>query len=391
MGAFLVLCIFFVYSVAYNIFGVLANNIIESCGISLSSAGVLQGMFQIGALCAMALSPLALKKLKSQAIFRWGVVLDMLGMALIFTVRTSWGVFLFFALMGLGGFFIDSGANAYLSGNFPEKRSSLIPILHFSYSLGALLCGYLILPFKSNDTWRIGYFIAAAVMLLLLLIGFVSRKNPKTELSAKESEKKKEPVAVPVKTILKDKVFIMYCLVLVFYMASQQTCTSWLPLFLEKDFGASNAVVAATTMSFWIGIAAMRLLSPVMLKTGKINALQTTSWGLALSFVGMIGVVIAGNATFALVCAVICGFGAGATIPLFIVEVAGWYPGNTGFISTFYILCGTVGRMVFPYLVAFFGDRYGMRIALGASSVLLLAATVLSFVVQVKTAKRKMA
>ena len=120
-------------------------------------------------------------------------------------------------------------------------------------------------------------------------IGFIIRKKPS---NAAESVKEtiKEPEKVPAKVILKDKVFIMYCLVLVFYMASQQTCTSWLPLFLEKDFNASNAVVAATTMSFWIGIAVMRLLSPVLLKTNKINALQTTAWGLALSFVSMIGI-----------------------------------------------------------------------------------------------------
>lgn len=385
MSCVIVLIIFFIYSVGYNIFGVLASDIIKGCEISLSSAGLLQSMFQIGALIGIASSPLALKKLSSQGRLRMGMIFDFIGMIMIAFFPFQTAVMVFFVFMGLGGFFIDSGANAYLAGSFPEKRASLIPLLHFSYSVGALLCGYLILPFKSPSSWNIGYGFVALSLLLLLVIGFMI-KVKHVDIVGEDSKEEKKVVPVSVRTILSDGNFIMYCFVIMFYMASQQTCSSWLPLFVEEEFNASGSIVAATTMSFWIGIAAMRLLSPLVLKTGKLDVLESIQYGMLLSFVAMLGIAFSKNVFFVLVCSSICGFGAGAVIPLFIVEVSSWYPGNTGFISTFYIVVGTIGRFIFPYLVAFFGDRCGMRPALGASSVLLLAGTVLAFIV---TAHRK--
>ena len=379
MCSVLVLIIFFLYSVGYNIFGVLAADIIEGCKISLSSAGLLQSFFQIGALLGIGLSPLALMKLSSLNRLRIGIFFDAVGMILLAIIPSSLSISILFVFMGLGGFYIDSGANAYLAETFPNKRQSLIPLLHFSYSLGALLCGYLVLPFKSPTSWGWGYGIVGVTLAFLFVLGYIANsKNPKEVINI-EVEKEVQPV--PTKKILSDKNFIMYCIVIMMYMASQQTCSSWLPLFIEKDFNASASLVAATTMSFWIGIAVMRLISPILLKTGKINAMESIQYGMLISFFAMLGISLSTNIAFALICSAICGFGAGAVIPLFIVEVSSWYPGNTGFISTFYIVVGTIGRFIFPYLVAFFGDRYGMRIALGASSLLLFVGTVLAFVV----------
>ncbi len=383
MSCVIVLIVFFIYSVGYNIFGVLASDIIKGCEISLSSAGLMQSMFQIGALIGIASAPLALKKLSSQGRLRMGMVFDIIGMIMIGFFPSRTAIMVFFVFMGMGGFFIDSGANAYLAGSFPEKRSSLIPLLHFSYSLGALLCGYLILPFKSPSTWNIGYGVVGLSLLFLFVIGLLIKTKHRRDIG-NDSEEIKKAVPVSVRTILCDGNFIMYCLVIMLYMASQQTCSSWLPLFMEKEFDASSSIVAATTMSFWIGIAMMRLLSPAILKSGRLNALESIQYGMLLSFLSMLGIVFSKNVLFALVFSAICGFGAGAVIPLFIVEVSAWYPGNTGFISTFYIVVGTIGRFIFPYLVAFFGDRYGMRPALGASSALLFGGTVLAFIVTVR-------
>lgn len=379
MSAILVLVVFFLYSVGYNIFGVLVADIIEGCSISLSSAGVLQSMFQIGALIAIALSPLALMKLSNLNRLRMGIIFDALGMVLLALIQSPWVISLFFVFMGLGGFYIDSGANAYLAQAYPEKRETFIPLLHFSYSLGALICGYLVLPFKSPDSWGWGYGIPGVVLLALFALSYLKKsvKTGNAEAAAEENNVQ----AVPVKTLLRDRNYIMYSIVILLYMAGQQICASWLPLFVEKDFQASASVVAATTMSFWIGIATMRFLSPIILKTGKLNAMQSIQYGMMVSFATMIGISISPNVVSALICSALCGFASGAVIPLFIVEVSSWYPGNTGFISTFYIICGTIGRFVFTPLVAFCGDRFGMRIALGSSSILFLIGTILAFTV----------
>lgn len=379
MSAVLVLVVFFLYSVGYNIFGVLVADIIEGCRISLSSAGVLQSMFQIGALIAIALSPLALMKLSNLNRLRIGMIFDALGMVLLALIQSPWAISVFFVFMGLGGFYIDSGANAYLAQAYPEKRETFIPLLHFSYSLGALICGYLVLPFKRPSSWGWGYGITGVILLSLFAFSYLRRSGRTGKDKVEREEENAE--AVPIRTLLHDGNYVMYSIVILLYMAGQQICASWLPLFVEKDFQASASVVAATTMSFWIGIAAMRFLSPIILKTGKLNAMESIQYGMMASFVAMLGISLSSNVVSALACSALCGFASGAVIPLFIVEVSSWYPGNTGFISTFYIICGTIGRFVFTPLVAFCGDRFGMRIALGSSSILFLIGTILAFTV----------
>jgi fucose permease len=236
----------------------------------------------------------------------------------------------------------------------------------------------LILPFKGT-AWHFGYAICGFLLLALLLVGLQGERSYGKEQKKNENhQEKKEKLAV--KVILQDKRFLLYCLVLMLYMASQQTCTSWLPLYIETSFRATPSMVAATMMSFWVGIACMRLSAPILLHKG-LHPLLLTVVGLAVSFLALVIALVSNNIAIAYVGIAISGFGAGATIPLFIVEASSWFPANTAFISVFYILCGTLGRMVIPYLVAIIAESYSLKLALLLSSVLLLLAFFLSVVV----------
>ena len=72
---------------------------------------------------------------------------------------------------------------------------------------------------------------------------------------------------------------------------------------------------------------------------------------------------------------------AGANIPCYIVEVGSWYPGNTFFVSTLYLLSGTVGRMVMHPVAASVADALGAGKMLLLFSVLLFGGALLSFIV----------
>jgi fucose permease len=369
---------FFIYSVSVNIFGTLASEIMTTTALPLSQAGSLLGTLQLGAFVGIGLSPVVLKKCREGSILRLGMTVLGIALSSLVFFPSKGMLFVLFACLGLGGFYVDSGSNAFLSSCFPAKRATYIPILHFVYSLGALTSGYLILPFK-GPTWHLGYAICGLVLLVLLVGGLLQdRRKGRGAIGCKESQAKGEKL--PVKTILKDKVFLRYCAVLMLYMASQQTCTSWLPLYIETSFDATPSMVATTMMSFWVGIAVMRLISPILLHKG-FHPLVLSSCGLALSFLALLGALISKQLAVAYVCIVLCGFGAGATIPLFIVEVTSWFPSNAAFLSVFYILCGTFGKMVFPYLVALVAEAYSLKLALLLSSLLLFLGFFLSVVV----------
>lgn len=366
---------FFVYSVSINIFGTLASAIMSTTAFSLSQLGSLLSTLQTGAFLGILLSPLVLKRLKEASILRLGVVVMGLALGTLVFFPSKSVLFVIFACLGFGGFYVDSGSNAYLAGRFPDKRSTYIPILHFVYSLGALTSGYLILPFK-GPSWHFGYAICGFLLLMLLFVGLQRDKGSlKRKQEPQDQHENREKL--PAKVILRNKGFLLYCLVLMLYMASQQTCTSWLPLYIETSFYATPSMVAATMMSFWVGIACMRLIAPVLLNRG-LHPLLLTAGGMALSFIALCCALLSSNVAIAYGAIAFSGFGAGATIPLFIVEASSWFPSNTAFVSVFYILCGTLGRMVFPYLVAIIAESYSLKLALLLSSLLLLIGFLLS-------------
>ncbi|WP_320127652.1 MFS transporter [uncultured Sphaerochaeta sp.] len=369
---------FFVYSVAVSMFGTQVGEIMKTLSIPISQAGSLLSTQQMGAFLGIVLSPLVLKHCKEKSILRLGMVVMGASLVLLFVFPARFVLFAIFACLGFGGFYVDSGSNAYLASHFPEKRSIYIPILHFVYSLGALSSGYLVLPFKGMK-WHIGYAICGVLLLSFLLIGMENERRVGKRPA--QSQKKQEILEkLPFKVILGDKRFLLYCLVLMFYMSSQQISASWLPLYVETAFHASPSLVAATLMSFWIGIACMRLVSPLFLSKG-IPPLLLTAGGMFLSFLTLIIALLSKNLVFAYIAIVISGFGSGATIPLFIVTASSWFPANTAFVSVFYILSGTVGRMIFPYLVALFAETYGLQYSLLSSSLLLLLGSLLAIVV----------
>jgi MFS family permease len=78
----------------------------------------------------------------------------------------------------------------------------------------------------------------------------------------------------------------------------------------------------------------------------------------------------------------LCGFFAGSTIPMYIVVTSTWFPQNTAFISLSYIVAGTVGRMIFPWLVTEIASVTNLGYALLVSSLMLFISTILIFMVQ---------
>ena len=163
-------------------------------------------------------------------------------------------------------------------------------------------------------------------------------------------------------------------------MTAQQIGTNWYPYYIEISFAASDTVVAVTMMSFWIGIASMRLLSSFLLSRG-FSPVKLSAIGMLISGLAQVIASVSGNLVLSLVFIAISGFAAGANVPCYVVEVSSWYRNNTFFVSTFYLLCGTAGRMVMQPIAAALAEAWGPRTMLLAASSLLFIGSVLAFFV----------
>lgn len=405
MPVLIVYLVFFFYSVGYNIFGTLASEIMLSKSLAIDEAGLMQSFLQVGAVSGILFSTFLSKRFTSKQVLMFGMSIASFALILFF-FNPIWSlILLFYAIFGFGGFFLDSGSNAYLSDYFKDKRGKYIPLLHFTYSLGALSCGYLVLPFK-NENWFKGYGFVGIIIFCFLILALFSQTKSKNGLlfnvisenkTAKENNRDKikerevshSVRALTSKEILSDRYFLLYCLALMLYMTSQQTCSNWFPLYMEEKFVSyrfNETIASATTLCFWTGIAIMRFVSGFIIDKG-FSPLKMCIVGMGASGIFQGLSLCANNTIIAFILILFCGLFAGATIPCFIVEVTGWYPHNTAFVSFFYLFCGSVGRLIIPYLVTVVAATVGLRSSLAYSTGLLFLGSLISLFVYAKKYK----
>jgi fucose permease len=270
----------------------------------------------------------------------------------------------------LGSFLVDSASNATLASEYYEKRSLYIPLLHFCYSIGAIATGYLILPFK-GVSWRWAYGLVGVAMALILITGSVHRQATQKQSKKKRDAEPTKDVVGPITLLLKDRAFILYTLVIMFYMGSQVICATWIPVYIETELGQSASITGTSLTVFWIGTALSRLIVGPIMNRGA-NPFTLSIWGMFLAGISLVGATLSASIPIVLILVLLCGFFAGATIPMYVVIASTWYPRNTAFISLSYIVSGTVGRMIFPYLVAKVASFSSLGFALMLSSLMLI-------------------
>ena len=379
---------FFFFAIANNMLGPLATNIMASTGLSLSQSGSLVSFLQIGSLTAIVVSLLIMKRLRQITVTRMGYTFLVFALVAISVTTGSLLLFVLYMVIGFSAFLIDSGSNAVLASDYYEKRALYIPLLHFCYSSGAIITGFVILPFK-GALWRLAYGTVGMLIAIILILAYIEKRyrGRGTKSTEGAKEVRSEVQAGPIMPIVRDKAFIMYTLALTFYMGSQLICATWIPVYVETELLLSPALTATSLTVFWIGIALSRLImAPIMSKGGNPFALSIA--GMLLAGISLLALPIATNVVVVFVLVALCGFFAGATIPMYIVVTASWYPKNTAFISLSYILGGTMGKMIFPWLVTKIAEAYNLGHALMISSLMLFISAAFIFVVQ-KTTKQR--
>ena len=338
----------------------------------------------------MAVSLLIMKRLRQSTVTRFGYIFLVVALGAIAFTSANMLLFFFYLVLGFGSFLIDSGSNAALASEYYEKRALYVPLLHFCYSAGAIATGYLILPFK-GPSWRWAYGLVGIILAVIVVSGLLDQKSRDRKRKSENTQNDKQSATGvqtgPISVLLKDRAFIMYTLVIMFYMGSQIVCAAWIPVYVETELAQPAAITATSLTVFWVGTAISRLIiGPIMNKGGEPYTLSIL--GMFLAGLSLVGATLSGNIVLVLIFVALCGFFAGSTIPMYIVVTSTWFPQNTAFISLSYIVSGTVGRMIFPWLVTKIASVTNLGYALMVSSLMLFVSAVLIFFVRRTTKAR---
>ena len=159
---------FFLYAVAYNFY--------SSLSISIKQAGMFISIMQIGATFAI-LSIITIFSSRNIAfILKAGTLIIACGFLMLSLSSNVFLAGISFFLIGIGSFFSDTGSSGYLNEYYPNERNRFVPVLFFMYSLGAILVGYIALPFKAIN-WRAGYVFLFSVFFILWVLEIVTGKK----------------------------------------------------------------------------------------------------------------------------------------------------------------------------------------------------------------------
>ncbi|MCK9288163.1 MAG: MFS transporter [Sphaerochaetaceae bacterium] len=378
---------FFIISMAHNLLGPLIPNIMGSTDMTLADSGLLMSFQQIGSVIAIILSLSFFKHKKQPSVLKIGYLFFILSLGAVVLISGKALLYLLYIVIGFGIFLIDSSSNAIISSEYFEKRTTYLPLLHFFFSMGAIATGYIILPFKGPQ-WRWAYGITAALMALTAIAGISwcarHKKNNKAQ-----GVTSPEPAKVPsITPMLKDPAYVLYAVLFTFYNGSLGLLANWIPVYVELELLQSPTLVGASLTSFWVGIAIARLSNGPILHKG-LDPLKLSTAGLILSGISLNMAMNTHSVTAFFILIILCGFFSGAVIPMFLVVTPAWYPKNTAFISLSYILTGTAGRMLFPWLAGYLASRSSLKSTLNMSSSLFYIGAALVIAVQVLLYKRK--
>lgn len=201
-------------------------------------------------------------------------------------LATVWWLFAVCSVMhGLGSGAIDAGLNHYAAHHFSARRMNW---LHACYALGAT-CGPVIMTqvIGRQGSWRAGYLVVAAVLLVLSGVFAVTRRRwdpPEGEGTAGAGS---EPVSRPVSTMdtLRNRLVWLQIVLFFFYTGLEVSVGQWSFTLLTESRGIPPPTAGWWVTLYWGSIGIGRVVFGFVVERLGIDRLVRGS--LLLSLLGV--------------------------------------------------------------------------------------------------------
>ena len=304
-----------------------------------------------------------------------------------FSISNSFWMLILWAIpYGLGAGGVDASINNYVALHYSSKHMSW---LHCMWGVGASVGPYIMaFAMTGGHGWNMGYRYIGCIQIALTVILFLSlplwKKNPSSSTASDSTEEidtngkaltLKEIFAIPgAKEILIS--FFCYC-------ALEQTAGLWASSYLALHRGLSEELAASYAALFYLGITFGRGVSGFI--TMKLNDTSMIRLGQGIVLLGVIGILLPFNSTFALIGLILVGLGCAPIYPCIIHST----PANFG-ADRSQALIGV--QMAFAYIgTCLMPPIFGLianHISISLFPVYLLAILVLMFIMHEQTLKK---
>ena len=252
---------------------------------------------------------------------------------------------------GVGLGFTIACTNMWVSDSNPERRSSALSILNFTWGAGAVVC-----PFFFAVLHREGFggamapALAAAFAVVALLLAVLPFKEPKREPAAADSSATQASVwSVRFGPVLGALFFL--------YVGTENALGGWVASLAKRNSAADGTLWMMAPSFFWGALLVGRGLAPMMLRF--LTEVRIVIGGLALASLGGVGLLAASSLGAVLAWTTLAGFGCSAIFPIQAAWIAPTFGGAAPRLAGRIFAMGALGGATLPWTVGFLSTAFG--------------------------------
>lgn len=377
---------FLLYGMYFNAFGANAASMMAFFSIGESRQGFIMTIQAIGGIVMTVLLGLFGERLhKLYGLLVGLVLMSVAGLAigtmtLYVPSGSGYGLMLGLALVGgIGYIIIDLLMNGVMADVFPEKKSTLLPIVHGFYGMGAMLAPLLVTAL--TDTARPGSFSAPYLALgaagAVVCLGFwwvtrrITPQTPYADMTALRERAMSNPAE-----IFRDKRAWLYLLCCLLYLCFQNGIAVWLPGYFKTVRLLPDGTANAMLTLYFLGALVVRMLSPLVYKRLSVRTFYLLTC--TLSAPVFAALLLSPSVTVQRILLVVLGLLQGAEVPALVILCCEAFPTRTASASSVIVLGVSLASLFSPMVLGNFIERFGYTAPLwGLIACLPLSAVVL--------------
>jgi len=283
-------------------------------------------------------------------------IMLLLGMTTVVIFGNVWlcgfGIF----IIGGGFCVIESSMSSLLSETNPGSEIKVMNLSQMYFCLGAVIGPLLGMIFYNwFGNWRSVYIFIGLIFLICVIL-LIFQKLPKPIARADSL----------VKTVFKNKYFLILMLTMFIYVGIEEGAAFWAGEFINVTFG--TATISAYFLSaYWLGMMLGRLIASYVKKHMK----QLTLYGVLLALIFFSGMIIFKVEIPVVICFFMVGFGIAPIWPLIVALGTKANPEAPDTAVGVLYSAGASGAVVMPFFLGVCNDLLGMRQAFVIMLVLL--------------------
>ena len=319
--------------------------------LNYAEAGALFPAQYTGSTCAVFLSGLVVTKWGYRFAMKAGMLLSGIGVAFLLSGPKELGI-VCIAAYGAGLGIAVPAANLLAAEVNPGRRSAVLSILNFCWSLGAVACPFLVaVAAKTHHMPVFLGFTAGCMVLVALWIAAMPSSIVEPVVAQQGS------IWAAFQIDWKHKALPALAALFLVYVGTENAFGGWVASFSKSLGNMSPAMSLMTPSFFYASLMLGRWIAPLLLRA--FDDVRLVRVGLLMACLGT-GILLLSRALpGVLVSACVAGFGLAAVYPITIALLSREFGASSSRVGSLMFTLSNVGGGLLPWMSGVFATRFG--------------------------------